>query len=385
MNAQLEPAARTVTITPVVDKADLKLFIDIPDRILGADPAWIPPLHLERRLHLSARTNPYFQHAQWQAWIAWRNGEPVGRISAQVDTLHLERYADATGFFGMLDAEDRGETFSALIETAEHWLHDHGIRRVRGPINLSINDEVGLLVDGFETPPVFMMGHALRYYGARIEQCSYHKAKDMLAFMVAPDFTAPKVMQRLLAKFMHRIRIRPLDVKHFDAELEVLRDIFNDAWADNWGFVPFTDAEFEDLGHSLRLLIAPELIQIAEVDGQPAAFIAALPNVNEAIADLGGKLLPFGIVKLLWRIKVRFPHSARVPLMGVRRQFHDTPLGPGLAFLVIDAVRTHLVKRGVREVELSWVLEDNAGMCNIIESIGGRAYKRYRVYERELP
>jgi hypothetical protein len=230
-----------------------------------------------------------------------------------------------------------------------------------------------------------MMGHALPYYASRIEQCGYHKAQDMLAFMVAPDFPAPKVMQRLLSKFMSRIRIRPLDDKHFDAELKTLRDIFNDAWADNWGFVPFTEAEFDDMGHSMKLLIATELVQVAEVDGVPAAFIAALPNVNEAIRDLNGKLLPFGLLKLLWRIKVKFPRSARVPLMGVRRQFHDTPLGPGLAFLVIDAVRKHLVSRGVQQVELSWVLEDNAGMCNIIESIGGRAYKRYRVYERELP
>lgn len=386
MNAQPKVSAPGAPeIVAVTDKAGLGHFLDVPDRVLGSDPMWISPLRLERRLHLSAKTNPWFQHAQWQAWTAWRNGQPVGRISAQIDRLHLERYADATGFFGMLDAEDRGETFAALIETAEHWLAERGIRRVRGPFNLSVNDEVGLLVDGFDTPPVFMMGHARPYYGARIEQCGYHKAKDMLAFMVPPDFAEPKVMHRLLAKFMPRIRVRPLDHKHFDAELAVLREIFNDAWADNWSFVPFTEAEFEDLGHSLKLLIAPELIQVAEVDGEPAAFIAALPNVNEAIRDLHGRLLPFGILKLLWRIKVRFPHSARVPLMGVRRKFHDTPLGPGLAFLVIDAVRKHLVARGVEEVELSWVLEDNAGMCNIIESIGGRAYKRYRVYERELP
>lgn len=377
--------ASRVEVTAVAGKADLARFIRVPTGILGSDPAWVPPLLLERRMHLSPRTNPYFQHAQWQGWIAWREGRPVGRISAQVDQLHLQRYHDATGFFGMLDAEDREDTFAALLETAEKWLYDRDIRRVRGPFSLSINDEVGLLVDGFDTPPVFMMGHARPYYSERVEQRGYRKAKDMLAYMVAPDFKAPRVMQRLLAGSMQRIRLRPLDRKRFDADLAVLRDIFNDAWADNWGFVPFTEAEFEDLGHSLRLLIAPELIQIAEVDGEPAAFIAALPNVNEVIRGFGGKLLPMGWAKLLWGLKVRFPRSARVPLMGVRRRFHDTHLGPGLAFLVIDAVRHHLVSRGVREVELSWVLEDNAGMCSIIESIGGRPYKRYRVYERQLP
>lgn len=352
--------------------------------LLGADPNWIEPLHLERRLHLGAKTNPWFQHARWKAWVAFRGDHPVGRISAQIDTLHLERHQDATGFFGMLDAEDRPETFAALIGAAEDWLRSEGIQRVIGPLSLSINDEVGLLVDGFDTSPYFMMGHNKAYYGSNIEAAGYRKAKDMLAYVVEPNFPAPKVMNRLLAKSMERIRVRPLDRSRFDEELAVLQDIFNDAWADNWSFVPFTDAEFKDLGHTLRVLIASELIQIAEVDGKPAAFIVALPNVNEVIRDFGGKLLPFNWAKLLWRLKVGFPTSSRVPLMGVRRSFHNTPLGAGLAFLVIDAVRHHLVSRGVKEVELSWILEDNAGMRAIIEAIGGRDYKRYRVYEKQI-
>ncbi|QWT21662.1 hypothetical protein KPL74_06560 [Bacillus sp. NP157] len=380
----MSPSA-PLRVVPVASKADLNQFIKVPAAILGSDPNWIPPLHLERSLHLGAKTNPWFQHARWQGWIAWRGDKPVGRISAQIDDLHLERHADATGFFGMLDAEDDQETFAALISAAEGWLHDQGIQRVRGPLSLSINDEVGLLVDGFDTPPVFMMGHAKPYYGERIERAGYTKAKDMLAYMIAPDFPAPKVMDRLLAKVRDRIRVRPLDTKRFDEELAMLRDIFNDAWANNWGFVPFTEAEFKDLGHTLRVLIAPELIQVAELDGEPVAFIVALPNVNEVIKDFGGSLLPFNWAKLLWNLKVRFPKSSRVPLMGVRRSLHNTPLGPGLAFLVIDAVRHHLVARGVEQVELSWILEDNAGMRNIVETIGGHDYKRYRVYERVLP
>lgn len=371
-------------VSMVTDKADLDRFIGVADAILRSDPAWIPPLLLERRMALSERSNPYFQHARWRAWIAWRGDRPVGRISAQIDQLHLDRYDDATGFFGMLDAEDDLEVFSMLIETAEQWLSDQGVRRVRGPFSLSINEETGLLVDGFDTPPVFMMGHARPYYGERVEQCGYHKAKDTLAYMVPPDFSAPKVMQRLLAGSQQNIRTRPVDPKHFDEELAVLREIFNDAWANNWGFVPFTEAEFRELGHSLRYLISTELIQIAEVDGEPAAFIVAMPNINEAIRGFGGRLLPLGWLKLLWRIKVRFPRTSRVPLMGVRQKFQRTHLGPGLAFLVIDAVRVQLQRRGVRQVELSWILEDNAGMRSIIEAIGGRVYKRYRVYERQL-
>jgi len=368
-----------------VDGSDaLRRFIDVPSRIFECDPAWIQPLSIERRLHLSTRSNPYFQHARWQAWIAWRGAETVGRISAQIDSLHLERYADATGFFGMLDAEDREDTFAALLGTAEHWLRDQGMRRVRGPFNLSINEEMGLLVEGFDTPPVFMMGHARPYYGTRVEQLGYRKAADALAYMVAPDFDASPVMRRLVAAAGDRVRVRRLDRKRFDDEISLLRDIFNDAWAENWGFVPFTTAEFHELGRNLRFLVDPELIQIAELDGEAAAFIVAIPDINEAIRGLHGRLFPTGWAKLLWRLKVRHPSTARVPLMGVRRRFQRTRLGPALAFRVIDAVRLELHRRGVTTVELSWVLEDNAGMRSIIESIGGRAYKRYRVYEREL-
>lgn len=385
MTVNPSPSETTpLRIMPVSGKADLDQFIRIPNIILGSDPAWISPLLIERRMHLSAKRNPYFQHARWQAWIAWRGERPVGRISAQIDVLHLKQHGDATGFFGMLDAEDQEETFAALLRTAEQWLRDQGMRRVRGPFNLSINEEMGLLVDGFDTPPAFMMGHALPYYGGRIEQCGYLKEKDTLAYMIAPNFEAPAVMRRLVAASAHRVRVRPLDLKRFDDEISLLRDIFNDAWAGNWGFVPITAAEFHDLGQNLRFLIAPELIQIAEVDGEAAAFIVALPNVNEAIRGLGGKLLPTGWLKLLWRLKVRFPNTARVPLMGVRCKFQRTRLGPGLAFLVIDAVRAQLHSRGAKQIELSWILEDNAGMRNIIESIGGHAYKRYRVYERQL-
>ena len=374
----------SLRIVPLDSKADLGRFIELPHAILGSDPAWIPPLHLERRLHLGAKTNPWFEHARWKAWLAYRGDKLVGRISAQIDSLHLELHKDDAGFFGMLDAEDNPETFAALMGAAEEWLRSEGIKRVRGPLSLSINDEVGLLVDGFDTSPYFMMGHSKPYYGRHIEQAGYHKAKDMLAYVVEPNFPAPKVMQRLLGKSKQSIRVRALDNKRFDEELAVLRDIFNDAWSDNWGFVPFTEAEFKDLGHTLKVLIASELIQIAEVDGVPAAFIDALPNVNEVIKDFNGKLAPFNWVKLLWNLKVKFPKSSRVPLMGVRKSFHNTPLGPGLAFLVIDAVRHHLVSRGVEQVELSWILEDNDGMRNIIEAIGGRDYKRYRVYEKEL-
>jgi len=364
--------------------AALDAFIRVPFRIFESDPAWIPPLLLERRLHLSPKGNPYFQHARWQAWIAWRGDEAVGRISAQIDSLHLERYADATGFFGMLDAEDRADTFAALFATAEQWLRDQGMRRARGPFSLSINEETGLLIDGFETPPVFMMGHARPYYAARVEAQGYRKAVDTFAYKIRSDFEPSPIMARLVAAARKSVRVRPLERKRFDDEIALLRDIFNDAWSQNWGFVPFTAAEFHELGRNLRFLVHPELIQIAEVDGEAAAFMVVIPNINEAIRGLDGRLLPLGWAKLLWRLKVRHPTTARVPLMGVRRKFQRTRLGPALAFLVIAAAQGRTRRLGVKDVELSWILEDNAGMRSIIESIGGHAYKRYRIYERQL-
>jgi hypothetical protein len=377
------PTRPVLRVVPVEGAAALNDFLRVPCGVFASDPNWIPPLFLERRLHLSPRTNPYFQHARWQAWIAWRGRETVGRISAQVDTLHLDRYQDATGFFGMLDAEDDPQTFGVLLETAEAWLRERGMRRIRGPFNLSINQEMGVLVEGFDSPPYFMMGHARPYYAARIEQWGYRKAADALAYLIGPGYGS-EAMQRLVAATGGRLAVRPLNLRRFESEIATLREIFNDAWAENWGFVPFTVAEFEDLCRSFRYLIEPDMIQIAEVDGVPAAFLALLPNINEAIRGLRGRLFPMGWAKLLWRLKVRYPKSMRVPLMGVRRKYQRSRLGAALAFLVIEAPRSAVLRHGIREIELSWILEDNAGMRSIIESIGGRAYKRYRVYERDL-
>lgn len=373
-----------IRIEPVSDRRQLDRFIRLPWALYGPDPNWIPPLLFELNQRLSKK-NPFFEHARWQAWTAWRGDRIVGRISAQIDSLYQERYDDAAGYFGMLEAVDDRDVFGALFGAAESWLRHHGMREVRGPFNLSINEECGLLVDGFDTPPCIMMGHARPYYAQQVDAAGYAKARDLLAYRIAPDFEAPAVMRKLAERAIKTsVSIRPLRRKQLKGELEILRSIFNDAWSSNWGFVPFTEAEFKDIGEMLTLLVDDDFVQIAEMNGEPVAFIVALPNVNAAIRDLNGRLLPFGWAKLLWRLKVRFPTSARVPLMGVRQAHQQTRMGPTLAFLVIDAVRQALIRRGVTEVELSWILENNDGMRNIIETIGGVAYKRYRLYRKML-
>jgi hypothetical protein len=284
----------------------------------------------------------------------------------------------------MLEAENNSATFQMLMETTENWLRQKGMRRVAGPYNLSINQEVGLLVDGFDTPPVMMMGHALPYYAERIEENGYRKEKDLLAYMVDADFAHPRAMQAITARAKNRVQMRSLRKSNFNQELAIIRDIFNDAWSQNWGFIPWTNTEFEHLGKDLKMLVGEDLAYIAEVDGEPAAFIVGLPNINEVIRDLNGRLLPFGWLKLLWRLKIKYPATGRVPLMGVRRQYHDSMLGAALAFSVIAALQPALIKHGMQKMELSWILENNMGMRNILEAISGRVYKTYRIYSKQL-
>jgi hypothetical protein len=224
------------------------------------------------------------------------------------------------------------------------------------------------------------MGHALPYYGPRIEACGFSPEKDLLAYRIDANFSLSRATRVIMARAGSNIRVRSLRRSRFDEDLQIVKDIFEDAWSKNWGFVPYTDEEFKHLGQSLRFLVDDELVQIAEVEGVPAAMMVSFPNLNEIIRDLNGRLLPFGWLKLLWRLKVRFPETARVALMGVRQRYQGSLLGAALAFTVIEAPQPHGLKKGIKEVELSWILEDNTAMRHMIESLGGAVYKRYRIY-----
>jgi hypothetical protein len=377
------PAPSMIDIRPAQSGREMRDFLHLPERIYADDPAWVAPLLFEQKQRVF-ENKPLFAHCEVAAWVAYRDGAPVGRITAQLDRMQPEDEAGKIGYFGMLEAVDDAGVFDALFDTAQAWLRARGAASVRGPYNLSINEEIGLLVDNFDDPPFIMMGHAPRYYGPRIEQQGFAPIRDLITYKVRPDFTAPVVMQKLADRASRTVKIRTLDRRNKAADFEAMRDIFNDAWSDNWGFVPFTHAEFEETAKALSLFLPHDFIQIAEIDGRPVAFIAAFPNVNEMIGDLRGRLLPFGWAKLLWRLKLRGARSARVALMGVRKEYQYSRLGPTLAFLVIDAVRRAMVQRGVSSVEMGWVLEDNDGMRHIIEAIGSTIYKRYRVYRKAL-
>jgi len=370
-------------IIPVSGSRLLRRFIDLPWTLYADDPCWVPPLKIERKWHLSAK-NPYFEHADFQAWIVCRGKRVVGRISAQVDQLHLQRYHDATGFFGLLEAEDSQEVFHALFETAEKWLRQKGMKRIRGPFSLSINDECGLLVEGFDSSPPIMLGHALPYYGSRVEEQNFTKVQDLLAYRVATETPQPRHLEMLIKRSGGQVKIRPIRRNFFADDLKIIQDIFEDAWSDNWGFIPFTSAEFSELGKNLKLLVDVDFVRIAEVDGEPAGMMVTFPNLNEMIKDLNGRLFPLGWLKLLWRLKVTGAQSARVPLMGVKHRYQGSRLGVAIALMMISPIHMKARKEGIKEVDMSWILEQNYAMRKIIESVGSTLYKRYRIYQKEL-
>ncbi len=379
------PNPTRIDVEPVQTRAQMDRFIRLPNRLNAGDPNYVAPLEMERRQALSANTNPYFAHAEAAFWLARRGGRDVGRISAQIDSLAPPEPGTPVGHFGLIAAEDDAEVFAALLSTAETWLKDRGCGRARGPFNLSINEEVGLLIDGFDTPPMVMMGHDPRYAGARIEAQGYAKAKDVHAYLCSSEDMLPeRVLRRARRNPPKGVVLRSLDMSRYDAEVATLTRILNDAWAGNWGFTPTTEAETDALAKALKSVIDPSLVWFAEIDGEPAGVIVYLPNVNEAISDLGGRLLPFGWIKLLWRLKVARVKSVRVPLMGVSRKFHRDRRGQLLPFLMIDAGAKRACELGYKRFELSWVLEDNLPMRRISESIGASVYKTYRIYEKPL-
>jgi hypothetical protein len=381
------PVSAPITIVPVQTAQQWHDFHHLPYKLYANDPNWVPPLLLERKFHFDPKHNPWFQHAKAAFFLAYRGSEAVGRITAQTDRLHLERYNDASGHFGFIEAVDDQAVFDALLTAAEDWLRGEGMTRALGPVSFSMWDQPGLLVDGFNTPPYVMMNHHLPYYAHRIEAHGYAKAEDLIAYRYGP--TAPTdTLEKLRARAMRSgdvtLRNIRMDKKHFNSEIAMMLDIINDAWSDNWGYVPMTRAEIDDMAGLLKVLLRPGDVAIAEYKGQPAAFAAIFPNLNEAIRDMGGRLFPFNIFKLLWRMKVTRTRTARMPMMGVRKSLQSSPIGAALALSVIKSVREFNFDHGVRDSELSWILARNSRVRHVIEMVGGVPYKTYRVYERGL-
>ena len=375
-----------VKLRPVLSKADRKAFVNLAWRVYENDPAWVPPLKDEVHGLITPGKNPWFEHARAQLWLAERDGQVVGRISAQVDDLVLEHMGRGTGQWGMFEALD-AEAAAALIATAEDWLRGEGMTRALGPFSLSIWDEPGLEIEGFCEPPTVMMGHHRPDYRTWIEAAGYAKAKDLLTYEVDIANWWDERIARLIemGERNPRLALRQVDKSRFDQEARLILNLLNDAWSDNWGFVPLTESEIAYAGRKLKPIIYNELVWVAEYDGEPVAFMITLPDINELIRDLDGELFPIGWAKLLWRLRKPRTRRARVPLMGVAKKLHGSRLASQLAFMLIEFTRREVVtKFGVQIGEFGWILEDNKGMLSIAELPGARVNHRYRIYEREL-
>lgn len=378
-----DASAAAVEVRAVSGSRDLDEFISLPWRINAADPLWVPPLRSSVRHALTPGKHPLHEHAEVATFLATRGTQVVGRIAAVENRLHNEFHGDRVGFFGLFESVDDPGVATALLERAGEWLRERGLRQIRGPLNLSTNEEIaspGVLIDGFDTPPMAMMSHNPAYYGALIEAAGFHQSKDLLAFWL-DDPDPPERLVRGIDRVLERMdaRIRTLDLKRFREEVDTIKAIYNSAWSRNWGFVPMTDAEFDHMAREFRPIVDPALCLIAEVRGEPVGFSLGLPNINHALRHLpDGRLFPFGLFRFLWhRRSIR---GIRVITLGFKPGYQQSGLGAALY------LRTWLngTARGYNHGEASWILEDNLDMVRPLERMGARPYRRYRIYERAL-
>jgi hypothetical protein len=380
-----------IAIRPVSNKADIKAFVDLPYRLYANDPNWVPPLRGEALAAITPGKNPWFEHGKAQFFLAERDGHVVGRISGHYDELALAQPAEqgmgpGVGNWGMFEAED-AEVAAALIAAAESWLRQQGMTKSLGPVSLSIWEEPGLLVKGHDHPPTVMMGHDKAEYQAWVEGTGYVQVKDLYTYEIPIKTDFPPLVQRIVqsGERNDRIVIRHVDKSRFDEEAALILSILNDAWSSNWWFVPITDSEIEFTGKKLKPLVYEDLIRIAEVDGEPVAFMMTLPDLNERLIRYGGSLWPFNWAKLLWWLRRPKARTMRVPLMGVVQRLQASRMASQLAFMLVEFIRRDAVEKyGASRGEFGWVLDDNGPMKSVGEAINGEINKIYRIYEKTL-
>lgn len=375
-------SSAAVVVRPVAGGADLDRFIRLPWRIYRHDPLWVPPLIADVRSALDPK-HPFFDHADVQLFLAWREGGVVGRIAAIVNRAYNDFHGDQLGFFGLFEAIDDQAVAGALLAEAEAWLRAHGRTAVQGPFNFSTNDELGspgVLIDGFDTPPTVMMSHTPDYYARLLEQAGYAGEKDLVCYWVDRARQPPERILRALERgaVSQGVTVRGLEMRHLERDVASIQAVYNSAWERNWGFVPMTPAEVGYLAKHLRPVVKPELCLLAFMGDKPIAFGLALPDYNRALRHLNGRLLPLGVFKLLWYR--RQIDTVRVLTLGVSPAYRHI----GVDAMLLAEMFAGAVRLGMSEGECSWVLEDNWAMRRGIERAGGRVYKTYRVYGKNL-
>ncbi|MFJ9910215.1 N-acetyltransferase [Actinacidiphila glaucinigra] len=374
-----------VTVTPVGDRAATTAFVRLPYALHRDDPYWVAPLEREMRAFLDPRRNPFFDTAEARLFLARRGRRTVGRIAAVADPRFQERHDFTCGHFGLFECADDLEAAGTLFDAAAAWLAGRGLTRMLGPLSFSVNDECGVLVDGFDGPPSVGIPYNPPYYADLLTGCGFGKAKDLLSWLVPmpPDGEPPAAIARVAARTLAdpAVRVRPLDRDRYEDDMAVIRDIYNDAWAENYASVPLTDAEFQHMAAQLKSVVHPELVRIAEVDGEPAAFTLWVPDVNQALRAARGRLTTWGLPIGMLRISRAMGRITRVRggTSGVRKEHRSRGL---VAVLLADAQRAAF-RLGYTETDLSWILEDNRGSNRHAQAMGGVHFRTHRLYERD--
>lgn len=370
----------TIVLKKVESTRDIDRFIQFPHQIYSKDSPWVAPLDSERKKFLSPEVNPFFDHAEAKYFLALSaDGKILGRIAAIVDHDHNRFHKEHTGFFGMFECVNDVKVSTLLLNAAEQWCREKAMDRIRGPLNLSINHECGLLVENFDDPPVLGIPYNPPYYTDLFLRWGLKKIKDLVSLELQLT-QIPEYLQRAvqLIQKRNRFSIRCLQTDQFDQEIDVLWEIYNSAWETNWGFVPMNHKEFVFTAREMKSVLDPRLCFIAEVKGEPAGFSLTLPDVNQTLKSLNGKLFPFGWLKFI--LGQRRINRSRVITLGVKKQFQRL----GIDAFFYHATYKQLMEMNIFRVDMSWVLEDNQAMIGPIEKIGGTPYKRHRIYERSI-
>jgi GNAT superfamily N-acetyltransferase len=360
-------------------RADVKRFIRYPFARYRDDPHWVPPLLITEREQFDPERNPFYEHARVELFLAERDGEVVGRVTAIDDDNHNETHGDNLLFFGFFEAEDE-EAAAALFTRVEERARELGRDAVRGPVNPSMNHTAGLLIDAFDSDPYVMMPYNPPEYPRYVEKMGYRKGKDLYAWIFERDWEVKKI-GRLAERVRKRnkdLMIRPVDMKRWDEELARVKDLYNRAWERNWGFVRYTEAEFDQLAKEFKMILDPELVALAEVRGELIGVTVLIPDANQVFKKMRGRLLPFGVFHLLRRNKIM--DRVRLPILGVAPEHRNK----GFELVMIHELYGRTIAKGYKACEASWTLEDNRAMNHVIEAGGARRYKTYRIYEKEM-
>jgi GNAT superfamily N-acetyltransferase len=376
-----QPHHQGITLVPVKTKRQLRKFIMFPWKIYKKDPNWVPPIISEQKKFFNKKKNPYFKHSEAQLFLAYRMHQVIGRISAHTNTRHNQFHHDRTGFIGFFECINSLRGAEALFNAAEMWLKEKGCDRIWGPENFSVNHNVGLLVQGFNQPPVFEMTYNPKYYIRLFEGSGFKKIQDLYAWKTNLEEKPPKRVQdvALLARTMPGLVVRKIDIKHIQKEAEKIISIYNQAWDKNWGAVPLTPEESKKTIHDLLKIANPDYLWIAEINGQTVGTAICMPNINEQLIHLNGRLLSPRTIRMMIRHKNKF-ESYRVFIMGVLEEFRHF----GIDSLMYYMLYEQAIKDGVKWGEMSWILESNTVMNHIIEQLGAERYKTYRIYERKI-